>query len=64
MKIRKSYALFINPMLNTATYGNGKFSRRINYASLGTVYDCNLAELKQNLNKLKEQGYHIRQSKY
>jgi len=64
MKIRSNYTLFINPMLGTAYYGNGKFSRRIYRATLGLIYDCNLSELKQNIRNLQERGYTISSRNY
>lgn len=64
MKIRKTYALFINHMLGTATYGNNKFGRRIDDATLGVIYDCTFSELKENLHRLLNFGYTISQRKY
>ena len=64
MKIRKRYTLFINPMLGTAFFGNDKFSKRINDATLGEIYDCTLSELKQNLKILLNRGYTILKTNY
>jgi len=64
MKIRKTYTLFINPMLGTAFFGNDKFSRRIDKATLGEIYDCTLSELKQNLKILLNRGYTVLKMNY
>ena len=64
MKIRKQYVLFINPMLGMAFYGNHKFSRRINEATLGEIYDCTFSELKENLRHLLNRGYTISKRNY
>jgi len=64
MKVRKTYPLYINPMLGTATFGNAKFGRRINDATIGTIFDCSLSELKDNLRMLIGIGYSVSQRKY
>jgi len=64
MKIRKIYTLYINDMLRTATFGNSKFSSRINKATIGKIFDCNFPELKHNLKILIQQGYTAAQSKW
>ncbi len=64
MKIRKTYTLFINPMLGTALFGNHIFSRRINEATLGEIYDCTFSELKENLQFLLNRGYTISKRNY
>jgi hypothetical protein len=64
MKIRKKYTLFVNSMLGAAFYGGKKFSRRIDDATLGEIYDCTFSELKQNLQMLSRRGYTIFKMKY
>ena len=64
MKIRKSYVLFINPMLGTAYYGGAKFDRRISNATLGQIFDCTFSELKDNLRILLKRGYDISKRTY
>ena len=63
MKIRKNYTLYINEMLGTATFGNRKFSDRINDATIGKIFDCDFSELKYNLKILTQRGYNVAQTK-
>ena len=64
MKVRKTYPLYVNPMLGTATFGNSRFSRRIMGVTIGTVYDCTLDELKHNIRTLIKRGYTIAKRYY
>lgn len=64
MKIRKSYVLFVNPMLGTAYYGGGKFDNRISKATLGDIFDCTFAELKDNIKILIKRGYTVSKRTY
>ena len=64
MKVRKTYPLYINSMLGTATFGNAKFGRRIDRATIGQIFDCTLSELKDNLRMLIKRGYTVSQRKY
>ena len=59
MKVRKNYVLYVNNMLGTACYGNSKFGLRISNATIGSVFDCTLTELKNNIKILSEKGYTI-----
>ncbi len=59
MKIRKQYTLYINPMTAQAFYGGSKFDARISRATFGTIIDCNLSQLKNNLNLLAKQGFGV-----
>lgn len=51
-------------MLGTATFGNSKFSDRINNATIGKIFDCNFFELKHNLKIVKQRGYNVAQCKW
>lgn len=64
MKIRKSYVLFVNPMLGTAYYGGGKFDARISQATLGDIFDCTFVELKDNIKLLIKRGYTVSKRTY
>lgn len=51
-------------MLGTATFGNSRFGDRMENATIGTLFDCNLSELKQNLALLKNRGYRVSHRNY
>jgi len=57
MKIRKQYTLFINGLTATAFWGGSGFNNRISRATLGTIYDCTLSELKSNIKQLTSTGF-------
>lgn len=64
MKIRKTYVLYVNPMLGTAYYGGDAFNSRISEATFGEIYDCTLSELKDNINRLSKRKYSIIKMKH
>lgn len=64
MKIANNYTLYINPLLNTASYGTTKFNRRISKATFGTIIDCTLSQLKQNVRILTGSGYIVGMRKH
>lgn len=55
MKVNSNYTLYIS-ILNVAYYGNDALKSKIQGATSGTVYDCNLSQLKNNIKTLKEKG--------
>ena len=64
MKTRKSYVLFVNPMLKTAYFGGRKFDSRISGATLGQIYDCTFSEMVENLKRLVARGYSVSKRTY
>ena len=64
MKIRKSYMLFVNPMLKTAYFGGNRFDRRISGATLGQIYDCTFRDMVDNLKRLVARGYTVSKRTY
>lgn len=65
MKVRKKYILFINEVTNTADYGTNKLFKYINNLgiSIGSVYECNLTELKDNIKYLNNKGIIVNKRK-
>lgn len=64
MKIRKKYYIFVNRQINCVFFGNKKFRKRMESASLGYFYVTNFNTTRKILKHYSGLNYEINKRNY